>query len=77
MPRVLIESIGFDEVHLHMVITIPPNCSISDVAGRLKGQSAHPMRKTFAWLGEVYWKENIVWSPGYFVSSVGIDEDTI
>ena len=22
-------------------------------------------------------KENIVWSPGYFVSSVGVDEETI
>ena len=25
----------------------------------------------------MYWKENIVWSPGYFVSSVGVDEDII
>jgi REP element-mobilizing transposase RayT len=25
----------------------------------------------------VYGKENVVWSPGYFVSSVGLDEDTI
>jgi putative transposase len=25
----------------------------------------------------VHWDENIVWSPGYFVSSVGIDEKTI
>ena len=35
------------------------------------------MRKFFPWLEKVYWNENIVWSPGYFVSSVGIDEDTI
>jgi len=26
---------------------------------------------------KVYWNENIVWSPGYFVSSVGVDEETI
>jgi putative transposase len=24
-----------------------------------------------------YWKENIVWSPGYFVSTVGIEEEKI
>ena len=29
------------------------------------------------WFSKVYWKENIVWSPGYFVSSVGIDEEII
>ncbi|NLL62252.1 MAG: hypothetical protein GX240_05710 [Candidatus Atribacteria bacterium] len=29
------------------------------------------------WLAKVYWKENIVWSPGYFVSTVGIDEKSI
>jgi putative transposase len=28
-------------------------------------------------LSKVYWKENIMWSPGYFVSSVGLDEKTI
>jgi putative transposase len=35
------------------------------------------MRKKFPWLEKVYWKENIVWSPGYFVSSVGANEKTI
>ncbi|ELP9499394.1 transposase [Vibrio alginolyticus] len=35
------------------------------------------MRKTFSWLSKVYWKENIVWSPGYFVNSVGVNEQVI
>ena len=30
-----------------------------------------------AWLEEVYWKEQVVWSPGYFVSTVGLDEKQI
>ena len=77
MPGVEIETVGFDGDHLHMVIVIPPKYSISDVMGRLKGQSASQMRKKFSWLSKVYWKENIMWSQGYFVSSVGIDEKTI
>ena len=77
MAGVEIETIGFDKDHLHMVIVIPPKYSISDVVGRLKSQSSSRMRKKFAWLEKVYWKENILWSPGYFVSSVGIDEATI
>lgn len=35
------------------------------------------MRSKFEWLSKVYWKENTVWSPGYFVSSVGSDEAVI
>jgi len=77
MPGVTIETIGFDKDHVHMVMNIPPKYSISEVMGALKSQSASQMRKAFPWLDKVYWKENIVWSPGYFVSSVGVDEETI
>ena len=77
MPGVEIEMIGFDYDHLHMVMIIPPKYAISDVMGRLKSQSSSRMRKKFEWLEKVYWKENIMWSPGYFVSSVGLDEQMI
>lgn len=73
----MIESIGFDLDHLHMLMVIPPKYSISEVMSRLKSQSTSDMRKRFDWLGKVYWKETVIWSSGYFVSSVGIDEDTI
>jgi putative transposase len=77
MPGVALEEIGFDKDHLHMLMTIPPKYSVASVMGKLKSQSASHMRKAFPWLKKVYWKENIVWSPGYFVSSVGVDEETI
>jgi putative transposase len=77
MPGVTIDAIGFDQDHLHMVMVIPPKYSISSVMGKLKSRLASEMRKSFPWVAKVYWKENLVWSPGYFVSSVGIDENTI
>jgi putative transposase len=77
MPGVEMESIGFDRDHVHLMMTIPPKYSISEVMGSLKSQLASRMRKFFPWLAKVYWNETIVWSPGYFVSSVGIDEQTI
>lgn len=77
IPGVTIETIGFDQDHLHMVMVIPPKFSIAAVMGRLKSQSSSYMRRKFEFLEKVYWKENIVWSPGYFVSSVGIDEKII
>jgi putative transposase len=63
--------------HIHVVMIIPPKYAVSDVMGRIKGVTSSHLRKKFKWLGKVYWKENIVWSPGYFVSTVGIDEEKI
>ncbi len=60
-----------------MIMIIPPKYSVTDVIGQIKAQSASRLRKKFSWLSKVYWKENIVWSPGYFVSTVGIDEKSI
>ena len=42
------------------------------MAGRIKG-----LTEKFGWLRKAYWKENIMWSPGYFVSTVEVDEDQI
>ncbi len=77
MPGVVRGSIGFDQDHLHMVLLIPPKYSVSSVVAQLKSQSASSLRKKFTWLAKVYWKENIVWSPGYFSSTIGADEEII
>ena len=77
MPGVTIETIGFDQDHLHMVMVIPPKYAVASVMGAMKSQSASALRQKFEFLAKVYWKENIVWSPGYFVSSVGVDERVV
>jgi putative transposase len=77
MLGVEMKEIGFDRDHLHGVIEIPPKYRISDVRGKLKSQSSSRLRKKFTWFEKVYWDDNIVWSPGYFVSSIGRDEKTI
>jgi putative transposase len=60
-----------------MVMVIPPKYSVSEVVGRIKGQTASHLREKFAWLGKVFWKENIVWSSGYFVSTIGLNETRV
>jgi hypothetical protein len=48
-----------------------------------KGRSKHhfllsPANSEKSSHGEhVYWKENLVWSPGYFVSTIGLNEEQI
>ncbi len=77
MPGCEIVSYKVQDEHIHMVMIIPPKYAVSEVIGGVKGQTASSMRKKFGWLKKVYWKENVVWSPGYFVSTVGIDEEKI
>ena len=84
LPKILLKMPGCEMVelkilrsHIHMVLVIPPKYSVSKVIGRIKGRTSGHLRKSFPRLAGVYWKENIVWSPGYFVSTVGIGEDKI
>ena len=61
--------------HVHMVISIPPKYSVSQVVGYVKGKSA-------IWVARVTGsKRNFVgqnfWARGYCVSTVGLDEETI
>ena len=83
-PKVLEELPGCEIVkqsiqpeHVHTVMIIPPRYAVSDVIGRVKQQTASQLRKKFPWMGRVAWKETSVWSPGYFVSTVGIEERRI
>ena len=63
--------------HIHLIMVIPPKYALSDVIVEIKQYTASMIREKFAWLKKVYWKEQVVWSPGYFVSTVGLDEKQI
>jgi putative transposase len=65
------------EDHIHIVLVIPPKYAVADVVGRLKKKTASALRNKFNWLADVYWKENVVWSPGYFATTFGIDESIV
>ena len=62
--------------HVHMMISIPPKYAVSQVVGFIKGKSAIHLARVY---GER--KRNFVgqhfWARGYFVSSVGRDEEVI
>ena len=63
--------------HVHMVCSIPPKISISDFMGILKGKTAIIMFKSFPSLKKKPYWGNHFWARGYFVSTIGIDEDKI
>lgn len=62
--------------HVHMLIVTPPKYAVSQVVGYIKGKSAIHVARVY---GER--KRNFVcqhfWARGYFVSTVGRDEEVI
>jgi putative transposase len=62
--------------HVHILISIPPKYTVSQVMGYIKGKSAIHISRQF---GEV--RRNFTgqkfWARGYFVSTVGRDEEVI
>ena len=56
---------------------IPPKYSISEVVETIKKNTSKCLREKFSLLKRVYWDEKGIWGKGYFVSTVGINEEII
>ena len=61
--------------HIHMLISIPPKYSISQIVGYLKGKSSLMIFDKFANLKYNYGNRHF-WCKGYYVSTVGRKEDS-
>jgi putative transposase len=59
--------------HIHMCLSFPPKYSISYIMGYLKGKSALMLFDKFPELRKKVKQRNL-WTKGYFVSTVGLDE---
>jgi putative transposase len=72
------EEIGIAEDHVHVYMVIPPKYSVSMVVETIKKNTSRAMRAKFShFLRKVYWDGGGIWSKGFFVSSVGVNEEVI
>ena len=62
--------------HVHMMISIPPKYSVAQVIGYIKGKSAIHIAREFENRRRNHAGHHF-WARGYFVSTVGRDEDVI
>ena len=72
-----IEELNVQTDHIHLVVSIPPKVSVSVLLGTLKGKIAIKMFKSYPKLKKKPYWGNHFWARGYFVSTVGIDEEII
>ena len=76
-PQIYIKEANHDEDHIHLLVSIPPQMNVGSVVRLIKTNTSRKLKEQFPFLKQVYWGTDGIWSEGYFVSTVGIDEATI
>ena len=62
--------------HVHMLISIPPQLSVSRAVQYLKGKSSHRLLSEYKALRKRYWGQHL-WARGYWVASSGNVTDEV
>jgi putative transposase len=62
--------------HVHILISIPPKYPVSQVVGYIKGKSAIHIARTYEGRRQNFTGQSF-WARGYFVSTVGRDEEVV
>lgn len=74
-----IDELNIQKDHVHLLIQLRPDISVSKVIQLIKGKSSFVIRKEFPKLKEFFWgKASSFWADGYFVETVGqVNEQVI
>ena len=62
--------------HVHLLVSIPPQVTISRMMQWLKGKTAHKIMMEFPQMKKHYWGQHM-WARGYFCCSTGNVTDEI
>jgi putative transposase len=76
-PEIVIHEVNTDQDHMHVLVSVAPKLSLSQAVSLIKANTARDMRKKFPTLDKVYWGFDGIWSVGYFISTVGVNEQVI
>ncbi len=76
-PTLHLIAMNTDRDHVHLAIEIPPSLPIAAAVQKLKALSSLELRKKFRFIREMYLEKEGIWSVGYFVSSIGLNETQI
>ena len=63
--------------HIHLVIVIPPRVSVAEVVQFIKSQTGKLLKAKFPFLQKTFYGREGIWSRGYCVFTVGLNEKEI
>jgi putative transposase len=76
-PEIIYEIVNQDKDHIHLLVSIPPKMAVSSAIRIMKTNTSRELKQKFPFLKELYYGTDGVWSDGYFVSTVGVNEEII
>ena len=79
-PLIDFKTINYDknqQDHIHFLSSIPPSMSVGSAVRIIKSNTSKSIKQKFPFLKDLYWGTDGTWSDGYFVSTVGVNEQTI
>jgi putative transposase len=62
--------------HVHLLVSVPPQLSVSELMKRVKGRSSRKLLQEFGELRRQFWGRHL-WARGYFAASSGNVTDDI
>ena len=79
-PLINFKTVNYDKKqpdHIHLLLSIPPKTSVGSVVRIIKSNTSSSLKQKFPFLKKLYWGTDGIWSDGYFVSTIGVKEQTI
>ena len=76
-PDIEVIKLNVQVDHIHMVAVIPPRIAVAQAVQFIKSQSSGLIRAKFPFFKKVYRGQDGIWSRGYCVSTIGLNEKEI
>ena len=79
-PLIDLKTVNYDTKqpdHIHLLLSIPPTVSIGTVIRIIKTNTARELKQKFPLFKRLYYGTDGIWSSGYFVSTIGVNEQQI
>ena len=62
--------------HVHMMVSVPPYISVSDMMKRIKGRTSYKLLNEYRGLKKAFWGQHLC-TRGYFAASTGNVTDEV
>lgn len=76
-PDVIYHEQNIQPDHIHLLLEIPPKYSIAQIVRIIKTNTSRHLRKKFDFIRKAYNNDHNVWSVGYFVTTIRVNEQLI
>ena len=72
-----VKKVNVQDDHVHVVVVIPPRVSVASVVQYMKSNTGKKLKDKFEFMKKAIFGRGGIWSRGYCVSSIGLNEKAI